>query len=709
MKFRAVLAISAAAAAFADCGAVQAWAADEIVVRARKQQESIQDVPISITAFSGSDLDARGVTSLEDIAFITPNMTTTGGSDGANSFSIRGLSSTSNNPGIESGIGLYVDEVYIGKSYAFMTALSDIESVEVLRGPQGTLYGRNTIGGAINIFTREPGEDANVNADFTYGNYGQYQVRGSVSGPLVEGRAYASLSAVVRQRDGYLKDFARDTAYQDEDLWGARGKLLLNLGADTQALLIGDYYIDKSVDGIEDIREGALAPLDPFPLEERKVGTNFASYSERESYGVSGKVTHDLGGAELVAITSYRAQRIDSLSDQDFSVADISYTGRAQDQNQFSQEIRVVSDKDGRFSYIIGGYFLSEDVDAVTTANLGLDAIGTVETSYTFADVSTEAYAVFASATYRFNDYLEASGGVRYSYEDKTLAFSQTLSPGAFIMPLAGISIEVPLFIDDYSQGAVSGDASLNFKPADDVMLYASFARGFKAGGFNATLTSMPPAALAFDAEFVNSYEAGLKTSFFDDALRINLAGFYLDYSDKQEQTRVGTFFQVQNAAKATSKGFELEVFASPHPQIQFTGGLGYVDAEYDSYPDCDPFGADCSGNTLQNAPELTANAAARVDQPVGNGLNLFALAQMTYADEAFVFVDNDPQFVQESRTLVNLRAGIEGGDGRWAVEGWVTNLTDETAIEFSQEFLGTVYSYINEPRMYGATVRVNF
>lgn len=704
MKLKVALALSASISLTAP-----AWAVDEIIVKARKQEESLQDVPISISAFSGDELDTRGITSLDEIAFITPNMTVTGGADGASSFSIRGLSSTSNNPGIESGIGLYVDEVYIGKSYAFMTSLSDIESVEVLRGPQGTLYGRNTIGGAINVFTETPGEEFHAGGDFTYGNYDQYQIRGNVSGPVVADRIFASVSGVLRQRDGYLKDFARDAAYQDEDMWGARGKVLFRLSEATEALFIGDYYSDDSVDGLEDIREGALAPLDPYPLKERRIGTNFDSYSTRESYGASGKLTHDFGALELTSISAYREHKIDSLLDQDFSVADISYTGRAQDQSQFTQEIRLASRSDSAFSYLIGGYFLSEDVASVTTANLGADAIGTTETSYTFADIDTTAFAFFGSATYQFSDLIGVSGGVRYSHEKKDLVFSQELSPGAFIMPLAGISVEVPEFLDAYKEGAVSGDASLNVTPTENLMLYASFARGFKAGGFNATLLSTAPSALAFDAEFVNSYETGVKSTFFDGALRINLAGFYLDYTDKQEQTRVGTFFQVQNAAKAESKGFEVEVFAQPHEQFQLMGGLGYTDAEYEDYPDCDPFGADCSGNTLQNAPEVTANAAARFDQPLGEKLNLFLLGQVTYADKAFVYVDNNPSFIQESRTLVNLRAGIEGPDGRWSLEAWATNLFDETAIEYSQEFLGTTSSYLNEPRMYGGTLRVRF
>ncbi|MDT9598807.1 TonB-dependent receptor [Sphingosinicella rhizophila] len=721
MKLKIMLALSAAMLsspaailhaqmAVGDSDEALAGQADsgEIVVTARRQEESIQDVPISISAFSGEELESRGARSLEDIALLTPNMTSTGGGSGSNTFSIRGLSSTANNPGIESGIGLYVDEVYIGKSYAFMTALSDIERVEVLRGPQGTLYGRNTLGGAINVLTRRPGEQFRANADFTYGNYDQYQLRGSVSGPLSEGVS-ASLSGVLRQRDGYLKDFARDAAYQDEDLWGVRGKLLVDLGPRTELMLIGDYYIDRSIDGIDQVRAGALEPLDGSPLEDRRVGTNFASRSERESYGISGRLSHDFGFAELVSITAYRENKIDALLDQDFSVADISFTGRTQDQQQFTQELRLVSKGPDRFSYVLGGYFLSEQLAAVTIANLGPDAIGTSETSFTHADIDTKAFALFGSATYRFSDLVSLSGGLRYSHESKDLIFSQTLTPGAFVMPLFGISIEIPPFKDRYRQGALTGDASLSVTPTEDLLLYLSYARGFKAGGFNATITATPPQSLEFDAEFVNSYEVGLKSSFFDNKLRLNLAAFHLDYTDKQEQTRVGTFFQIQNAARASSKGFEVEILAKPHRQIQLMGGLGYTDASYKRYEDCDPFGADCSGNRLQNAPEWTVNAAARFDQPIGGKLNLFGVGQLSYTDGSFVTPDNDPQFVREPRTLVNLRAGIESVDGRWQVEAWATNLFNEVAIEYSHEFLGTVYSQLNPPRMYGVTLRTGF
>ncbi|MBB4633151.1 TonB-dependent receptor [Sphingosinicella soli] len=681
---------------------------DVIIVQARRVSESILDVPISLTVASGEELNERGVRSLEDIALITPNLTTTGGSAASNSFSIRGLSSTSNNPGIESGIGLYVDDVYIGKSFAFMTALSDIERVEVLRGPQGTLYGRNTVGGAINVFTREPGDTATAGGDITYGNYDYVQARADVSGPISQGALYGALSGIIRKRDGVLKDFARDKSYRDLDVWGLRGKLRAELGEATSVTVIGDVYRDNSVDGLEDIKEGALAPLDPFPLDDRKIGTNFNSFSHREATGISARLAHDFGGAELVAVTAYREQRVDALIDQDFSVADISFTGRRQHQSQFSQELRLSFDAGESLGFVIGGYYLSENVAARTTANLGMDAIGTSETALTDARIGTEAVAGFGSAEIRFADNLVATIGLRYSHESKDLRFAQSLSPGAF-MPIAGIAVEVPEMTDSYSQGALTGDATLTYRPSNETMLYASYRRGFKAGGFNATLVATVPDTLDFKAEFVDNYEIGGRANLLDGALRFSGAVFYLDYSDKQEQTRVGTFFQVSNAASASARGFEFELTGRPAQWLQIMGGIGYVDAEYDSYPNCDPFGSNCSGNALQNAPKLTLNGAVRVEKEVGTDLSIVALTQVSHTSNAYIYVDNSPAFRQEAKTLVNARIGIGAVDDAWRLSAWANNLLNSHAIEYSQAFLGTTSAYVTTPRTFGLTLSARY
>ncbi len=687
---------------------------EEIVVRARKRDENIQDIPIAITAFSGNFLKDRGTSSLDEIAGLVPNMTSGGtGSSASNVFSIRGLSTTANNPGIETGIGLYVDEVYIGRSFAFMSTLMDIDRVEVLRGPQGTLFGRNTVGGAISVFTALPKDHFEASADATYGNYDLVQVRGEVGGPLVADKVFAKISAAYRERDGYLEDFATGAKYNNEDTWSTRAKILVKASENLEMILTGDYTTDDNITDIMDVRSGALAGADAFPLTDRKIGTDFESFAGRENYGVSGQLNWKTDNYELTSVTAYRSHETDGLLDQDFSVADVSFTGRREKQSQFSQELRLSSSASNRFNYILGVYYFHQSEDALTTANLGADVLGAGETAFTSADVKGDAWAGFGSFNYDISDRIALSGGLRYTYEDKKINYAQTLSDGAFLMPILGIAVPIAPLTNDLSDSAVTGNVSLSYKPVDDVTLYASYGRGYKSGGFNATLLGVSQSDLSFAPEYLDSYEIGLKTSWLEDRVRLNIAAFYMDYSDKQEQTLSGTTFIVSNSSSARSKGFEVELAARPHEQLEFTGGFGYTDAYYSNYPGCSVDGVgdpvDCSGNRLQNAPKYTANFAARFDQPVSSNLNFYAQGDISYRSTSFLQVENTPQYIHDKLTLVNARIGFENADKAWNIAFWGKNIFNTEREVLSFDFLGTDYAYLNAPRTYGIELRVKY
>lgn len=709
------LSMSVALPAFADEDS--AMVLEEIVVTARKQSENLQDVPIAISVVSEAMLEQRGVSLLSEITATMPNVTTTGGGQGPNVFSIRGLSTTSNNPGFETGIGLYIDEVYVGKSFAFDTALLGAQSIEVLRGPQGTLFGRNTIGGVISLHTKNPGDELEAEIDATYGNYDFIQVRGQVSGPIVADKVSGLFSAMIKNRDGYLTDHVTGGSYNNEDSWSMRGKLLFTPSENLEITLSADYYKDDNIDGVADVRGGALAPVDGTPLEERSIGSDFENYGNREIYGLAGNIVWQGDGFDITSITSYRSLETDSLLDQDFTVVDFSFTGRREELGQFSQEIRLASQNDGAFNYLVGLYYFRTDLEALTTANLGADAIFALlnaavpgETVFSAADVTGNAYAIFGSFTYDISDDLTLSGGLRYSYEDKDIVFSQTLSDGAFVMPLAGIAVPIASMQDNVSDGAVSGNISLNYRVNEDASLYATFSRGFKAGGFNATVLGFTPDQLRFEKETVNQYEIGFKSSLMEGKVRLNAAAFYMDYSDKQEQIVNGAIFTVGNAASATSKGFEVELTALPHPQFEVFGNLGYLDTEYDAFPGCDFDGmgapVDCSGNALQVAPEFSASFGGRFEQPLSDSINLVVSGDLSYEDDSFITATNNPDFIKQSATFVNGRIGVESADGRWRVAFWGKNIFDVTREEISFDFLGTQYVYQSNPRTYGIEVR---
>ncbi|PCI32509.1 MAG: hypothetical protein COB54_07150 [Alphaproteobacteria bacterium] len=709
---------------FAVSGGGTSFAADddsfgleEIVVTARKRTESLQDVPISISVVSEAMLKQRGISVLSEITTIMPNVTSTGGGQGQNVFSIRGLSTTSNNPGFESGIGLYIDEVYVGKSFAFDTALLGAESIEVLRGPQGTLFGRNTIGGVINLHTKKPGNELEAEVDATYGNYDLIQVRGQLSGPIVEDKVSAMITGMIKKRDGYLTDHVTDAQYNNEDSYAMRGKVLFTPSEKMEITLSADYYQDDNIDGITDVRGGALAGVDGTPLEDRSIGTNFSSFGHRENFGLSGNLVWAADNFEITSITSYRSMETDSLLDQDFTVLDFSFTGRKEKLKQFSQEVRLASNTGDNFSYLLGLYYFHSDLDALTTANLGTDAMNALlgaplpaETVFASADVKGEAYAIFGSFNYDLSESLTFTGGLRYSYEDKDIVYEQSLSAGAFVMPLAGIAVPIAPLNDNVSDGAFSGNVSLNYQINEDASVYATFSRGFKAGGFNATVLGFTPDQLRFEKETVNQYEIGFKSSLLDNRVRLNAAAFYMDYSDKQEQLVNGAIFTVGNAASATSKGFEVELSALPHPKLEVFANLGYLDTTYDAFPGCDfdAFGGpvDCTGNRLQTAPEVSASFGGRFEQPVADGINLVLSGDLTYEDDSFISATNNPAFIKQSGTYVNGRIGVESADGGWSVAFWGKNIFNVTREELSFDFLGTQYVYQTNPQTYGIEVR---
>jgi len=686
---------------------------DDIIVTARKRTESVQDVPISISAIDAQQIENLNLHNLDEIAALMPNVVTSGGGQGANTFSIRGLSTTSNNPGFETGIGMYIDEVYIGRQFAFVMPIFDLQRIEVLRGPQGTLFGRNTIGGAISLTTLSPSESFQGSAQVTAGDYNLREGAFRIAGPIAESGVLASFSVQATERDGYLDDFANGADYNNQSSISSRAKFVYEPSDAVRISAAVDYYEDQNVDGIMDVRGGALAALDPTPPSDRSVAFNFEPFSRRSALGGMVRVDADLGWADLVSITALRAHRIKGLADQDFSLADISFTGRTENQDQFSQEIRLQSGEESRHSYALGAYYFNETLHALTTANLGADVLGSPETAFTTADVKSDSWAIFGNVEFALTERFALGGGLRYTQENKELGFSQDLSPGAFLMPLLGIAIDIPALTTTNDEGAWSGNAYANYHPNDNMLAYLSYSRGYKAGGFNATVIGVTPTDLSFDAEFVNSYEIGFKTSWFNDRVRFNIAAFHIDYTNKQEQSLIGTTFIVNNAASAESDGFEIELFARATDNLTIMAGLGYTDAQYGSYVGCTVDGigqpVDCSGNGLQNAPRLTASLALRYEQPIGDRLLGFISGDASYRDDAYVDSINTPDYLHESRTIVNAQLGVEDSSGGWRVTLWGKNIFGEDRSELSFGFLGTDYTILVAPRTVGLKLSVAF
>jgi len=695
---------------------------EEVVVTARKVTENLRDVPISAAVMSGKSLEDRGVGTLaESLGAISNVILDTNSAVGAN-VTIRGISSSTNNVGIEPAVSLFVDEVYMVRPSAYNSVFFDLDRVEVLRGPQSTLLGKNAVGGAISVHTNRPDTEENAfKAIATYGNHDFFQLRGTVNYAVADNFAVRA-NVAVRRRDGYLENTVGPDA-QSEDFAGGRVQLLYAPSEDTAILFSGDYGQDDAIDNSNDVVSGAFAPFDPNDISDRIISVNGDQFTRREVYGASFRVEHDFGSHSFVSLSAYREIDAQIQNDQDFTPLDFFEAGRDETLEFFSQEFRLSSNQDEAFSYLIGVYYANTQTFGRDFARIGPDAYtifgvpiaapaGFEENIRTEANISGNAYAIFGSFNYDISEQITLSGGLRYTYEEKDLLYTQELdafagAPASFI-GLFGVA--VPESELDYSDDQLSGDISLNFKVSEEATAYVKFSRGFKAGGFDSTIASTTDiSSLVFDSEFVNSYEIGLKADLLDNRMRANFAAYYLDYTDKQEQILDGLQNSTANAATATAYGAELEIQAILAEGLTFSGALGYQSAEYDEYIDVEA-GRDFSGNSFTKVPEWTASVAGNYEFDISNDLVGFINAEANFRDESFLSRDNDPaNGLQESFIVVNARAGVSSSDGRYTLAVWGRNIFDTEYLLGQTSFLGTTIAQLSAPAFYGVELTVDF
>ena len=724
--------VSAVAIALAGMPALSAAAQDDlgldvVVVTSQKRAENIQDVPISVTAISETELRNRSAESLRDLQDAVPNLSIYSQTDFNPNFIIRGVSSGARNVGFESSLGVYVDGVYMGRTSGFNQQLDDIERVEVLRGPQGTLFGKNSVSGALNIVTRRPGDDFEGSVFAEYGNFDHVHVGGYMSGPLVEGILAAKLSGYVRQRDGFVENINPDgpETVNNEDTWGVRGELRYTPVPALDIALRGDYTAaDRRVlnGEVEAILSNPVGlPLVGAVPGPRTVSIDGKNKEDRTLSGTSltAEYTFD-SGYELTSITAMRNIEY-GLPDADLDGEPASYlaTDYIDEISQFTQEIRLASPQDQRWRYIAGIYYLDQDSDSSRSLVLGSDMRSTLgalgvppallnDLTY-FGTVETQSFALFGNLSVDITDRLELEGGLRYNKESKDLVFGQD---GIDVLGLPTIAP----FSDEIEEEDLSPTIGLNFSPTDHTLLYARYARGFKSGGWNADILSSPdPEDIIFDAESIDSYEVGLKTDFFNRRARLNVALFHMSYEDIQVSrfNSVTSSFETANAAEARSQGFEVEFSARPAEGLDLSAAVGYADAEYKSYPDAAP-GVDLSGTRL-DAPDLTLSAAAQYTRPIS--ANLEATGRLDYSYRSDTPGDGlDPTSALDSIKTLNGRIGVTSQNGV-SLFFWARNITDEDYVIAAYDggnLASTIgveqrFATYGEPRTYGVMLSFDF
>lgn len=681
-------------------------AEEEIVVTARQRAESAQRVPIAITSVGADALAEARIDTLQEVEYSVPNLVFgESGSSGETHVGMRGIGDFSRNIGFDTRVGVYIDGVFAGQSLAVDQGLVDVAQVDVLRGPQGTLFGKNSSSGVISITTQAP-QLAETSAELQVGGGNFDTAYGSAIFNLPLGaHAAARVSLVGQRQDGYVENLAtgEDLLSNNHELARARIRM-----APSDAL---------TIDVSADVRRQNNSALffepepDPFAPERFSVAQDGPLIDRNDGWGIGLTATYAFSNDfVLTSITGYRSAERRVGSDEDGSPGYGLHVAYFNDEFQhLTQEVRLASPGADRFRYVLGAYYFRQDGSQSRNGYFGSAfgaPDGTLAATNT-ATVDTDSWAVFANANLDISDQLTLSGGVRYTEEEKDARISQFASP-------AGLG-DFTGYADTLDDDSVTATLSLQYQLNSDALLYASYARGHKSGGYNVDFVG-DASFIPFDSESVDSFEAGVKLDLFDGRMRLNIAAFHAEYSDFQvfqfQTVGPATLLIASNAAEVTTQGVEMEGFARLTDAFSISYGMGYAEAEFDDFPGgaTDDFGVpiNIAGNVLPRAPRFTSSITARHHWSLGALEGSVALNH-SYRGEQYFNPDNRARTRQGGYGLWNASLDIDINE-TWGVGVWGRNLTDEVyRVNRGVSFLGIPFSLYGQPRTYGAELRARF
>jgi iron complex outermembrane receptor protein len=702
---------------------------DDVVVTAQRRSERLTDVPASVAAVSAERIVATGAQDVADLGSYIPNVLIVKGSGLGAAVLIRGVGSNSRNIGFDSRVGVYLDGVYLGQSPALNQELVDLERVEVLRGPQGALFGKNTVAGAINLITAKPGHDFEAYASGRIGNYDARSFTGRVNLPLGE-RAALKVSLNRNVRDGFLVNLVDGGQSANQDSWAWRTQLRFDA---TERL---DFLL--SVDGLK-TNENAVfgnvltnttgTTLETLAPGRREIAVSRTQTNDRNLWGAAFDATYRFDGDyALHSQTSYRRTKFHSLVDPDYSPADIFSVDFSDGYKQFIEELQFTSPQGRRLEYLVGLYYYrqrGESARIASTGSQGFLLFGSPNnaTLPTYGDVLTRNVALFGNATYDLLENLELGLGFRLSHEKKSVDFAIDGSR----LPVLGIATGT--LDDSRVDKDFSPTATLTYKLNPRVSAYLRYAEGYKSGGYNLDFVSAAsfPAGLEFDKETVRNYEAGLKGGFLDGRLSLSLAAFRTEYGGYQiNQFRdLGggrTAIVIGNASTVKTKGVELEGTLRPLPGLSISGGVGLLDAKFHGLPTTV---ASTLGGDLPGASKFQGNVSLDYFTPIGGqGLGLRANLTYTRRSGYYTTIDNIrtvtlgpaaarvtiPYGHVPAFDYVDARLALLGKDDRWEAALFGRNLANKTyVVGYDRDFFGTLIEGLGDPRTYGVELTARF
>lgn len=732
-------------------------ALEEIIVTAQKREQNLQDVGIAVTAFSGDQIRELGFTNTTDVVSMTPglNYTVPNAESSQINFFLRGVGLNDFADANENPVAVYLDDVYRPAMGGLSFQLFDMERVEVLRGPQGSLFGRNTTGGLVHYISKRPTEELEGYLSVTGASYNQFKFEGAVSGPIGE-TVSGRLSVATNTHDGYTKNRGTGPDYNETDAKAARGQLLFTpndkfnallsvnysdndaavgawqnqvtrFNANAESVPLGptdqDMSVDCNADGMLDAADLRPAPgTDCFGYRDTD-GDPFAGEYDRdgkvkvETSGVSLNANWDVGDSTITSITAY--QDVDRLQSEDteagpFPLVQPTFMAKTK---TFTQELRIAGGSD-TFRWLAGAFYFDNNVDGhylLDLTNLG----------FVFFDANyeqdTQSIALFGQIEIDFADQWTFTVGARGAHEKKELDYLNVDTSG-FFTGVVGLPTNVAFDFDTTSVGdlakhdndSFSGKVQLDWKPNDDLLVYGSISQGTKSAGFNVgfldetfLFASNTAATIPFDEETLTSFEVGFKSTFGDGSTRLNGSAFYYDYNDFQT-FRFELLNQVIFNTDAQVSGLELELQSSPTEGLDLALGLSVLDATADNIPS--PLGG-VRKRDMVAAPDVAANALIRYAWPAFNG-NLAVQAWANYQDKIYFDIQNVPVSLEDGYTVSNLRVAYTSGDEKWQLAAFVHNLTDEEYLSYTFDFTG-VFGFNQQaygaPRWAGLTFQYNF
>jgi len=726
-----------------------------VIVTAQKRTERLSDVPASISVVGGDELAKSRISSAGDLVQLIPNLQMNGAIGNSQPiYSIRGVSMNDYSLNQNAPIATYYDEVYKGNAGLLGVAYYDLERVEVLRGPQGTLYGKNATGGAVNLITRAPKFDTDGYLTLSTGNYNRFEAQGAAEMPFSDTVA-ARVAFTIARANGWFDDLLPGKPNEQSTRnWGVRASLLfrpsdefsatLRMSTSYENPIHAGIYAQPGPDGIGAGVYGLFHSLDPalnpqtdyFPPPGASRRSNAANFQNRDSnrtYSAALTAKYELSDAlELTSITSFDRGTFYYAEDADGSPLSVFVDPFYDRATQFTQDVRMASKGDAPFQYLLGAYYFNESVLNSSALDLFTDIDANLDGALDYKDCldgfpvgcdirnrfnqRKTSTAIYNDDSYKLSDQFTLRGGLRYTYDTASLSnfYSQVFgTDGVLVMNLIPGS-DTDLYATTgrhFTNGNLSGKVGLDFKPNEDTLLYLLYSHGYRGGSFNGQAYFSSEELSTTKSEIVTSYELGAKATLFDKRLQINTSTFYYGYQNQQfiDVDPVTGAQPLVNLPKSRIIGAEIEILARPIRAVTIRGGAGFLNTRI---LEGSLGGQDVRGNSIVNAPPFSATTAIDWSVVEASWGQIWLRLDGNYSGKRYFDLQNRPSTTQGAYTIANARVGWKSSNDRFGVDLWVRNIADTfystDKIDVTSGF-GFIYNRVGDPRTFGATLTANF